>query len=253
MGPASLAFCRWQRLFCLRLLTARPPQDDKLQRAYAFLGWLVGQAVLNRAPLGLPLPPLLLALLLAGGPGRFAPSPAHLASFDPAAAAAARRAAALPPGELRAVLDLEGLPAAWTGAQYLAHAARAALGLDNEDDGWQARAMAVGAARALGWRHCEQCCAGAAELAAFLSGGGGGDAGGPVDLRRVFRVVMDEELRPPEGAGAPVGELLWEVLGGWPRERQLAFVEFVTGTRRLPLPGTELLKVRPAGGGVAVA
>ena len=34
--------------------------------------------------------------------------------------------------------------------------------------------------------------------------------GGPVDMRQVFRVVMDDELSPG-GGGEVVGELLWEV------------------------------------------
>ena len=33
------------------------------------------------------------------------------------------------------------------------------------------------------------------------------------------------------------------MLAAWPRERRLQFLAFVTGSTRLPLPGSELLKI----------
>ena len=39
------------------------------------------------------------------------------------------------------------------------------------------------------------------------------------------------------------GELLWTVVNAWPREQKVQFLAFVTGSPRLPLPGSELLKV----------
>jgi hypothetical protein len=72
-----------------------------------------------------------------------------------------------------------------------------------------------------------------------LAGSPGG--GAALDVRRLFRVAADEEL---SGPSAPLLEALWEVLAAWPPERRLRFVEFVTGTARLPLPGSELLKVQ---------
>lgn len=34
-----------------------------------------------------------------------------------------------------------------------------------------------------------------------------------------------------------------QVLSKWPGQRRLKFLEFVTGSSRLPLPGSELLKI----------
>ena len=39
------------------------------------------------------------------------------------------------------------------------------------------------------------------------------------------------------------GDMLWEVIDAWPGERKVQFLVFVTGSSRLPLPGSELLKV----------
>lgn len=41
----------------------------------------------------------------------------------------------------------------------------------------------------------------------------------------------------------PVVECLWLVLSAWPGQQQRAFVRFVTGTDRLPAPGTEVLTI----------
>lgn len=38
-------------------------------------------------------------------------------------------------------------------------------------------------------------------------------------------------------------EILWEVIDAWSGERKVQFLLFVTGSTRLPLPGSELLKV----------
>jgi hypothetical protein len=41
----------------------------------------------------------------------------------------------------------------------------------------------------------------------------------------------------------PVVECLWLVLSAWPPQQHRAFVRFVTGTDRLPAPGTEVLTI----------
>lgn len=62
------------------------------------------------------------------------------------------------------------------------------------------------------------------------------------DLRTVFRVVVDGEFS--EGSeGSHTLTLLWDVLTAWPTDKRLQFVDFVTGSKRLPLPGSELLKI----------
>jgi hypothetical protein len=57
---------------------------------------------------------------------------------------------------------------------------------------------------------------------------------------QVFRVVLDDELA---ASAAPLADALWAVLDAWPPTLQRRFVRFVTGTERLPLAGTELMRV----------
>lgn len=211
-----------------------------LRAAYQHAGWLMGQCLLNRAPLGLPFPPVLFRMLLEGD--SFKPTLDTLAEFDPDAATSVRNVASLPADQLSSMLDLEGLPPGWTAAQYTDHAVRQVL---YDSVKWQAAAVAVGFFGALDRRLLRAWQLGPAALAALVDGSGEGQGQGSegalADLSKVFRVTLDEELGGPS---AVLVELLWEVLGAWPVEQRRRFVEFVTGTARLPLPGSELLKVQ---------
>ncbi len=80
---------------CARVLT----QSQELISAYEFLGWLAAQSILNRAPLGCPLPSVLFDLILQGE--RYKPTLAALAAFDPDAAKNVQKAASLPAKEVR--------------------------------------------------------------------------------------------------------------------------------------------------------
>ncbi|GFR47973.1 hypothetical protein Agub_g9797 [Astrephomene gubernaculifera] len=240
-------------------------ETPELRGAYAFAGWLMGQCILNRAPLGLLLPPVLFRALIeghssahgaqhgseggaganGGGPGGgFQPTLDMLAEFDPDAAAAVRNVAALPADQLRGMLELEGLPGDWSAERYTQHAVSQVL---RDGVAWQSKAVAAGLFAAVDRRLLRAWQLGPAALAALVAGGSGGGGGGaaggevPTDLSKLFRVALDEEL---SGSSAVLVEMLWEVLAGWPAERRRRFVEFVTGTARLPLPGSELLKIQ---------
>ncbi|PNW76093.1 hypothetical protein CHLRE_12g548100v5 [Chlamydomonas reinhardtii] len=234
-------------------------ESPELKGAYAFAGWLMGQSLLNRAPLGLPLPPVLFRGLLEGGAGGAAAHGAHgadgatataatsgfqptlemLSEFDPDAANAVRNVAGLPKDQLAGMLELEGLPGGWSAEQYTAHAVAQVL---RDGVAWQAGAVAAGLFAAVDRRLLRAWQLGPQALAGLVSGvGGGADGSAPEDLSTLFRVALDEEL---VGPSACLVEMLWQVLAGWPAERRLRFVEFVTGTSRLPLPGSELLKIQ---------
>ncbi|GLC34838.1 hypothetical protein PLESTM_000245500 [Pleodorina starrii] len=219
-------------------------ETPELRDAYAFAGWLLGQSLLNRAPLGLPLPPVLFRALLetngtdcGSGGGGFQPSLDTLAEFDPDAAAGVRNVASLPPGQLRDMLELEGLPTEWTAERYTAHAVRRIL---REDVAWQSESLGRGFFAAVDRRLLRAWQMGPAALAALAAGGGAGGEP-PADLSSLFRLALDDEL---SGHSGVLVELLWAVLAEWPGERRRRFVEFVTGTSRLPLPGSELLKIQ---------
>ncbi|KXZ53241.1 hypothetical protein GPECTOR_7g1135 [Gonium pectorale] len=240
--PALWVFNRTAGAFWYNTQLQETPE---LKGAYAFAGWLLGQSLLNRAPLGLRLPPVLFQALLEGAPGSdgaggFQPTLEVLADFDPDAAASVRNAAALPQDQLAAVLELDGLPSTWTSEQYVRHSVAQIL---RDGVAWQSAALAAGFFAALDRRLLRAWQLGPAALAALVAGGGatGGAGDAPADLSSLFRLVLDEELSGPSSI---LVELLWEVLANWPAERRLRFVEFVTGTSRLPLPGSELLKIQ---------
>jgi hypothetical protein len=202
-------------------------------------GWLIASSLLNKAPLGIQLAPPLCEQLLTGVDA-FAPTLEMLTAYDPVAAGGIALAAALPRKELDAMLDMEGLPAGSSPQQFTALAVRALLLGESE---WAARSLVAGFQASIDVRLLRAWCVDAAALSAVLEGGGAPGAGstGPIDVRSVFRVVADAEL--DADAGSVLGGLLWKVLASWPRDRQLQFLHFVTGSDRLPLPGSELLKL----------
>ncbi len=255
--PVLFTFNRSAGAYWYNTLLVPSPE---LVSAYRFSGWLIAQSLLNKAPLGIPLAPALLKqLLLPGGIDDFRPGLDALEAFDPQAAAAVRQVSALPPKDLKDMMQAEGLPAGTTAEQYAAHSARSIL-VDAVE--WQARALASGFRVALDPKVLRAWCVDELALAAVLDDGGSG-ALEDFDVRRVFRVVMDQELTKDEGVlggrlacnsasmfvdVSPLhpptsGDTLWKVVDAWPRDRKQQFLAFVTGSSRLPLPGSELLKV----------
>ena len=59
--------------------------------------------------------------------------------------------------------------------------------------------------------------------------------------RSIQLIPLPVSLAPSDTISS--GEMLWTVVNGWPHERKTQFLAFVTGSPRLPLPGSELLKV----------
>eukprot|EP00798_Chlamydomonas_sp_ICE-L_P021591 gene21591-28590_t len=209
----------------------RLEQSKELEEAYKLAGWLMGHGLLCRAPLGIQLPPVLFQAILEGDD--FAPDVATLQRLDPSAANSISQVASLTPQEMRGMLIMDGLDPSWTAEQYTDHAVCQLLHSSVE---WQAHALASGFLLAADRQHLDLWGLGPDELVLAIAGGEGGTGGGSVpELRKLFRVVMDKELSQ--------GDMLWQVLESWPDERRRAFLQFVTGVSRMPLPGSELLKV----------
>jgi len=216
-------------------------EDTHYRTAFTFVGWLMGQSLLNRAPLNVNFPALLFRQVLHQATLKegFKPNLEMLQQYDPHAAAAIRNVANLPKAQLADMLAMEGSEGL-TVEQYQQKALNDLLVGATK---WQAEALSEGLLRVLGTELASKWCLGPEALAMAVAGTEGvQEHGGPVDMRTVFRVVMDDELSPG-GGGEVVGELLWEVLSCWSVELQTAFLNFATGTSRLPAPGSELLKV----------
>lgn len=176
-------------------------QSKELQRAYCFAGWLMGQSISNKAPLGVPLAVPMLQQLL-DGLDAFAPDLATLEAFDPTAAGSLRNVAALPDDQVKALVEMEGLPESTTREQYVQQAVRGLL-LDSVH--WQAQALAAGFRCAADVEVLRAWCIDAETLAMVLNEGGDSALSdkADIDIRKVFRVVMDDELAVD---GAVLGE-----------------------------------------------
>eukprot|EP00798_Chlamydomonas_sp_ICE-L_P021531 gene21531-28521_t len=250
-------------------------KSPQLEAAYRLAGWLTGQGIVNRAPLGLSLPSVLFQAMLEGD--AFSPTLDLLKEFDPDAAASITQVISLPKDQLQSMMEMEDLPISTTAAQYMVHATKQIL---VEAVDWQSSAFRSGFLSALDRKLLSDNCLGPQELSAVVAGGAALSAAGDLpDFQKLFRVVLDKELRVgilvqgyPNSCSARgaalsaagdlpdfqklfqvvldeelsvgiLGDLLWEVLAGWEAERRKAFLHFVTGSPRPPVPGTELLKV----------
>jgi len=225
---------------------ARATPTNEAKRLLRFAGWLMGQAVFNRASLQVSVPVLLFRRLLDGA--SFAPSLQLLEEFDPTAAAGVAKTLQLSDADFAAVIEMEddddGAGGGWTRTatreQLAANAARRIL---EESAGWQFDAVAHGFAAALPASMLRGVLLSGRQLAEAVCGAAAaGAAASTVDfsIRSVFRVVEEDDLREC----VPLRDALWHVLEGWAPAKKRALVRFVTGSERLPAPGTELFWVQ---------
>lgn len=215
-------------------------RTKELREAYIAAGWLLGQALHNRAQVSLRLPAALCAQLLPGCKqhSTYEPTLKDLEEFDPAAARSIRAAAALPPKEWRAMLELEELPRKLTHEQYVARSVRSVL---VRSVAWQVEALRAGFAAAVDAQAMIDMRFSGEELAEALCGASAADVEA-LDLRKAFRLVVDTQLQGG-GASEALGDALWSTVGSWSAPMKRKFLVFVTGSDRLPAPGAELLKV----------
>ncbi len=208
-------------------------RTDAALRAYWFSGWLLAQALPNRAVFGWPLAPVLFEKLLAAED--FKPSLETLQQHDPDAAAALQQVITLPPAELSQLLRLEGLPSTLAARQYTETAAARLL---VDDVAWQYGALAQGfwAAGSLSRGVLEACCIGSQDLAAAVCGDAAPPPPSGPSMLQTFRIVLEGEEGldggGPSSSERAVVECLWEVLDGWPADLVVGFLRFTTGSER---------------------
>jgi len=244
-NPPVFTYVRSAGQYHLNLALAE--SEDNRGLAWA-AGWIAAQTVANRSSLGVPLPALLFERLLQGE--GFRGGMGALEAFDPEAALAIKNTVRLTSAEFRQMLDLEEL-AGMTRDEYTQHAAAAALGVGG-DAGWIFDAFQDGFWAVLPKPMLLDLHTTAEDLQEMVCGPVTAQGlNGDFAVEKVFRVVLDEELggdRSNSAAGeeapaAPLAKALWEVVGRWTPELKRKFVLFCTGSDRLPLPGTELLRV----------
>lgn len=238
--PAVLPYAASSRQHWFDASRARSRDGEQLCR---FAGWLMGQAVCNRAHLegAVALPTLLFRCLLAEG-GRPAASLELLTEFDPPAAANLQSVVAMSAADFGAMCELEDLdPQSTTRAQYVQTASERLLFGDGV--GWQLDAVSAGFRRALPPEVLERVQLTPAQLASVVCGASDGGADADFALETTFRIALAaDEFEGSE----PLTESMWAVLGRWTPADKRRFVKFVTGSDRLPPRGTEVITLQVA-------
>jgi len=203
--------------------------EDKLHQ-YEVLGWLMGNAICNRATIRLPLPTVLFTKLIAPD---FTPTLEMVEAFDPATHSSMAKIKTMSQSEFEGLIEFEDCKG-MSREQYLN---RAVSHLLVDDVSWQFAALQRGFNKVIDLPSLHEWAISPPELHEMICGLS--ESSSDFMLRDIFRVVVDEELDScKELSGA-----LWQVLDGWPPELKRKFVRFVTGSARLPLPGSELMRI----------
>ncbi|KAA6417402.1 MAG: ubiquitin- ligase [Trebouxia sp. A1-2] len=204
------------------------------QRQYCMAGWLAGQALHNRTDLGIRLAPLLWQKVLQGG--SFQASFENVQSFDPAAAQALQKVACMPGQDLAALLQLEDLPLDTSREAYVQHAVQRVC---VEDVQWQSASFAQGFCAAVSLDVLQAYIVRPQDLTAMVSGSSTSWQA-ITGIQDVFHIVLDHQLQTEF---QDLVTCLWEVVNAWETELKQHFLFFLTGSRRLPQPHTEVLRI----------
>ncbi|DBA90336.1 TPA: hypothetical protein ACH3X1_003619 [Trebouxia sp. C0004] len=206
----------------------------EVRRQYYMAGWLAGQALHNRTDLGIRLAPLLWQKVLQGG--SFQASFQTFQSFDPAAAQALQKVACMPGQDLAALLQLEGLPLDMSRGAYVQHAVQRVC---VEDVQWHSASFAQGFCAAVSLDLLQAYLVRPQDLAAMVSGRTS-TWQAVTRIQDVFHIVLDHQLQTEF---KDLATCLCEVINAWETELKQHFLFFVTGSRRLPQPHTEVLRI----------
>eukprot|EP00983_Pelagomonas_calceolata_P081881 1155735-Pelagomonas_calceolata.AAC.12 len=176
------------------------PQDTHYRTAFTFVGWLMGQSLLNRAPLNVNFPALLFRQVLHQATLKegFKPNLEMLQQYDPHAAAAIRNVANLPKAQLADMPAMEVTEGLTVGKQcpkktvacFLTPSQLADMLAMEGSEGltveqyqqkalndllvgatkWQAEALSEGLLRVLGTELASKWCLGPEALAMAVAG-----------------------------------------------------------------------------------
>jgi len=235
---------------------------------YEFVGYMCGQSLVNKSPLGCRFDPWLLALALRDvlqydgedNPDTWHIERANLASLqmhDPDAAANVRRVHDLSDRYFAELLEFEELPMSLSRAEYVeGHAVPAAMLQHDGPLGSAREAFARGLAAAVHPQMLARWRVSGHELSCVLYGGDAAEAfvqpsaveGSDGDffplVQEAFQVALEDDLMEEEYA--PLVEALWLALDGKPSGEAFrrGFVRFATACPSPPSPfQSELLSV----------
>ncbi|QDZ23575.1 ubiquitin-protein ligase [Chloropicon primus] len=230
-SPLLFAFSRSMGKFWFNLGVKR---TEEVKERYYFVGWLMAQAFFNRTNLSVDFSEVIFERLLKGE--GFVPSMEYLEAMDPEAAKSIQNINKLPQGDFESMLVLEGKKG-MSRKDFIEDSVKSVL-LDGVK--WQFDALCRGFHSILTPEKLVGYFSSAASLQMAICGKESMKNLENFSVREVFLVNYDEEL---EEQWPLLSNALWEVLDSWPKDKKLCFVKFVTGSDRLPLPNTELIKI----------
>jgi len=216
-------------------------QTPDAEQSYEAIGWAIAQAPINRVVFGVPLAPAVFAFLLPALQGlpRWQPSMDELSGFDPAGhQGLVQMCNQLDQAQFAEFVQSEGFAAGTTCEQYCA-AACAELMLHSVE--WQLTAIVAGFVGVEGARDSWAMLGLYPAEAAVMVCGIADENDSDFDLRDYFRVSVDEAL---ESSG--LADALWRVIAQWEPTKKRDLLDFVTGSRVLPPPLSEPLRIEQA-------
>ena len=205
--------------------------DEELKR-YSFVGWLMAQTFFNRTKLHIDFAEVIFSRLLMGD--RFVATMECLANLDPEAARSIQNIERLSQVDFDVMLDLEGKKGMSKQA-FIEDSVKSVL-LSRVQ--WQFDALCEGFHSVIDSESLGEYFSSSKVLAYSICGES--TVQKDFKVQDVFLVVCDEELGEQWSL---LSEVLWDTVNVWPVEKKLEFVKFVSGSKRLPLPKTETLKV----------
>eukprot|EP01059_Diplonema_ambulator_P022874 TRINITY_DN38218_c0_g1_i1.p1 TRINITY_DN38218_c0_g1~~TRINITY_DN38218_c0_g1_i1.p1 ORF type:complete len:796 (+),score=150.53 TRINITY_DN38218_c0_g1_i1:86-2473(+) len=212
-------------------------EQDKYLDLYAFLGWLIAEAIVNNAVLNLSLP-LAFFSMLKSYP-TYNPTAADLLSLGASKKTSIERIKAMNQWDFVKLLESHDLPKDFTAGDYIRYVAEDVL---VRQVGLQVSAV-VDAVQATGlrdtavWKHMLP-----EEVRVLVCGRYGEDAVYHC-LRYEFMVAEDEEFKRYE-YGEVFLEILWDVLHSAGKQEKRLFLKFLTGTSSLPpVSQSEVLRI----------
>ena len=205
---------------------------DEFILKYTAIGRLLATAITDRCTIDLPLA-LPVFQHLMHGPS-FRPTLSDLENFDPDSHSMALRIASMTDKEFAQILAAEGTES-MTQKHYVDQMVHSLL---VEDVAWQSKALRQGfnlGTKSKWWKKLEFS---PSDLQLLVCGSN--LKGGKIpDFRTLFRVHEDPELVQHEH----LRECLWSVIDKMSNDQMRQFLKFVTGVSRLPIPGTETVKI----------
>ncbi|GMH39124.1 hypothetical protein BSKO_07022 [Bryopsis sp. KO-2023] len=213
-------------------LNADMEENEESVDGFRFAGWLLGQSIHNRCHVGIQLPELFFQRLIDGED--FSVSLAMLEEFDEEAARAIKNVMKLDEKKFKNFLTMESLPASCSRSQYGENAAEELL---IEKTGWQMTALSEGFYSAIGKIALQLTKVVPSDLQKMICGNNS-PKGQDIHIQKTFRIVVDVET-----SGTPMPDCLWKILESWESDMKKGFLKFVTGSAKLPLPETELLRI----------